>query len=150
MIFEIVPYGEYIAKVQVRYAAGAAPDVFLTWAQYKSMFVEDGMLLDLTDRINKSSIVRLDRFFRLSGRTYPIKGAIGALPGDSTRPCGSSIWICWTRPEWLFRDMTGQWTTCAPLHAKWLVPKSRFSVRRILCPGLMPFNGWRTGPAIGG
>ncbi|MGI6083794.1 MAG: ABC transporter substrate-binding protein [Limnochordia bacterium] len=89
MVFEIVPYGEYIAKVQVRYAAGAAPDVFLTWAQYKSMFVEDGMLLDLTDRINKSSIVRLDKFFPVIKDNISYQGRYWGTPWGFN----STLWI---------------------------------------------------------
>jgi ABC-type glycerol-3-phosphate transport system substrate-binding protein len=89
MEFEIVPYGEYIAKVQVRYAAGAAPDVFLTWAQYKSLFVEDGMLLDLTDRVNKSKIMRLDRFFPVIKDNITYQGRLWGTPWGFN----STLWI---------------------------------------------------------
>lgn len=86
---EIVPYAEYIEKLQVRYASGVAPDVFLTWAQYKPQFVENGMLLDVTERINQSSVMSLDKFFPVIEDNISYQGRLWGTPWGFN----STVWM---------------------------------------------------------
>lgn len=78
--FEIVAFGQYIERVLVNYAAGTAPDVFLTFAQYKPQFVEDGVILDLTDYIEKSDVMRLENFFPVIADNISYKGRYYGSP----------------------------------------------------------------------
>ncbi|MGI6543414.1 MAG: ABC transporter substrate-binding protein [Limnochordia bacterium] len=61
--YTLIAQSEYINKMIVNLVAGAAPDVFLTWAQYKGQWVEDGLIYDITDMVRNSSVYRLDKFF---------------------------------------------------------------------------------------
>jgi ABC-type glycerol-3-phosphate transport system substrate-binding protein len=87
--FEIVAYAQYIEKIQVLYATGTAPDVFLTWAQYKPQFVESGMLLDVTERINRSSVVSMDNFFPVIKDNVSYQGHMWGTPWGFN----STVWI---------------------------------------------------------
>ncbi len=80
---------QYIEKLLIQYASGVMPDVFLTYAQYKSKFVEDGMLLDLTDRINRSSVMRLDRFFPVIKDNISYNGRMWGSPWGFN----SKVWM---------------------------------------------------------
>lgn len=87
--YEIVAYAQYIEKIQVLFATGTAPDVFLTWAQYKPLFVESGMLLDVTERINRSEVVKLDQFFPVIKDNISYQGRMWGTPWGFN----STVWI---------------------------------------------------------
>ncbi len=89
LAYEIVPAADYIQKLQVRYAAGAAPDVFLTYAQYKAQFAEGGMLLDVTNRINKSNIVDFNKFYPIIKSNISYNGRIWGTPWGFN----STLWV---------------------------------------------------------
>ncbi len=61
---EIYPYAEYPTKITVMLTTGVYPDVFLTWAQYKPAWADQGLLLDLEEMWNNSAIAK-------SARLYP-------------------------------------------------------------------------------
>lgn len=73
----------------MRYASGVAPDVFLTWAQYKPQFVENGMLLDVTERINQSSVMSLDKFFPVIEDNISYQGRLWGMPWGFN----STVWM---------------------------------------------------------
>ncbi len=86
---EIVAFGQYIERVLVNYAAGTAPDVFMTWAQYKPRFVEDGIILDLTRYINESDVVDLDNFFPVIRDNISYQGRYWGTPWGFN----STLWV---------------------------------------------------------
>jgi multiple sugar transport system substrate-binding protein len=51
-------------KIVAMTAAGTPPDVFLTIAQLKPQWARQGMLLDLSDRVKKSSAVRPSMYYK--------------------------------------------------------------------------------------
>jgi multiple sugar transport system substrate-binding protein len=53
----LLPSSEYINKTLASLAGDSAPDVFLTYAQYKPAWVKKGLLLDVTDRWKTSGKV---------------------------------------------------------------------------------------------
>jgi multiple sugar transport system substrate-binding protein len=78
--YTLIAQSEYINKMIVNLVAGAAPDVFLTWAQYKAQWVEDGLLYDITDMVKNSSVYRLDKFFPPIQENVSYKGRIYGSP----------------------------------------------------------------------
>ena len=78
--YEIAAFGEYIDKVLVNYAAGTSPDVFLTWAQYKSQGAEEGIILDVTDRIARSQVIRLENFYPVIEQNLSYNGRLWGTP----------------------------------------------------------------------
>ncbi|MBE3578201.1 MAG: sugar ABC transporter substrate-binding protein [Limnochordales bacterium] len=78
----VTPYVDYISKLTTLFAGGQAPDVFQTWAQYKPAWAEDGLLLDLTSRVEKSSLVPLREFFPVVEEMIRYKGRIWGTPHD--------------------------------------------------------------------
>ncbi len=53
----LVAGSEYIDKTLATLAAGTAPDVFLTYAQYKPAWVKKNLLLDVTSRWKTSKVI---------------------------------------------------------------------------------------------
>lgn len=78
----IIPWGEYITKITTLFAGGNAPDVFLTWAQYKPKWVDSGMLLDLTPYIQKSKLARVDLYYPVIKDVITYKGKYWGTPSD--------------------------------------------------------------------
>lgn len=60
---EVYPYAEYPTKMTIMLASGVYPDVFLTWAQYKPAWAEQGFLLDVQSMWNSSSTARSSRLY---------------------------------------------------------------------------------------
>lgn len=55
---EYYPQNEYIDKITTMVLAGTPPDVLLTWAQYKALWAQEGLILDLSDRWSQSEVTR--------------------------------------------------------------------------------------------
>jgi ABC-type glycerol-3-phosphate transport system substrate-binding protein len=58
---QIDAYEVYIEKVLTQIAAGVHPDLMQTWAQYKGRFVGMGLLRDVTQQWNSSSVIKKAR-----------------------------------------------------------------------------------------
>ncbi|MBE3584157.1 MAG: sugar ABC transporter substrate-binding protein [Limnochordaceae bacterium] len=79
---QITPYGDYPNKIMTQVAAGQPPDVFQTWAQYKPTWVLNGMLMDLTSRIETSSVAALQQFIPPAQESVRYNGRIWGTPFD--------------------------------------------------------------------
>lgn len=79
---QLFPYGEYPEKILVMFASGNPPDLFQTWAQYKSQWVHLGLLDDVTDRWKQSNVLQETEIypFMLDAATY--KDRIYGVPYD--------------------------------------------------------------------
>ena len=60
----ITAFREYNPKILASMAADVPPDVWNLWAQFKSDYVERGIVLDVTDRIKASETAGLDHFLQ--------------------------------------------------------------------------------------
>lgn len=60
---QISTFNEYPTKIVTQIATGNAPDVIMTWAQYKPKWVEQGLLLDVTDRWAASETLKGAGFY---------------------------------------------------------------------------------------
>lgn len=78
----VTAYVDYINKLTTLFAGGQAPDVFQTWAQYKPAWAEDGLLLDLTSRVQSSTVISLREFFPVVSDMISYKGRIWGTPHD--------------------------------------------------------------------
>lgn len=79
---QITPYGEYPSKVLTLFLGGQPPDVFQTWAQYKPSWVQNGMLMDLTKRVESSSVANLSQFIPPAQESVRYQGKIWGTPFD--------------------------------------------------------------------
>lgn len=60
---QIYTFGEYNEKIMTLIAAGVAPDLMQTWAQYKPKYIELGLLRDITPEWEKSSVIKRTRLY---------------------------------------------------------------------------------------
>lgn len=79
---QIYPYAEYPTKLTVMLATGAAPDVFLTWAQYKPLWAEQGLLMDLGSYWEHSSVAKNAKIFPFMMDAAKYNGHIYGVPYD--------------------------------------------------------------------
>ncbi|MBE3584105.1 MAG: extracellular solute-binding protein [Limnochordaceae bacterium] len=80
--YTIIPYSDYITKLTTLLATDQAPDVFQTWAQYKPRWVSDGILLDVTDFVAKSKVLRPTEFFPVALECAKFNGRFYGTPHD--------------------------------------------------------------------
>jgi ABC-type glycerol-3-phosphate transport system substrate-binding protein len=52
---QIYTFGEYNEKIMTLIAAGVAPDLMQTWAQYKPKYIELGLLRDITSEWERAN-----------------------------------------------------------------------------------------------
>lgn len=60
---QVYPFGDYVDKIVTMIAGGTPPDVFQTWAQYKPRWIEMGLLRDVTDEWERSTVLRDSEFY---------------------------------------------------------------------------------------
>lgn len=58
----ITAFSEYNPKLLSQITAGVPPDVWNMWAQFKSNYVERGIVLDVTDRVKASATASLEHY----------------------------------------------------------------------------------------
>ncbi|NLN28509.1 MAG: sugar ABC transporter substrate-binding protein [Firmicutes bacterium] len=79
---QVFPQSEYIDKMYTMIMGGVSPDIVQTWAQYKSTWVDQGLLLDLTDRWNNSPVIREMDIYPFMMDTATYQGRIYGVPYD--------------------------------------------------------------------
>lgn len=83
---EYYPQNEYIDKITTMVMAGTPPDVLLTWAQYKTFWAEQGLILDLSERWNQSEVTRSAEIYPFVLDSAMVDGRIYGIPyGYSTQ-----------------------------------------------------------------
>ena len=83
---EIIAGNEYPTKISVMLAAGVPPDVFQTWAQYKTLCAKHGLLLDLTPFWEDSEVARRPALFPCAGSSHDNNRLVGVPYDFSSRP----------------------------------------------------------------
>lgn len=79
---QVYPQNEYIDKMLTMIMGGIAPDILQTWAQYKPMWISQGLLLDLTDRWHASPIIADMDIYPFMLETAALDGRIYGVPYD--------------------------------------------------------------------
>lgn len=86
---QIIPFGEYITKITAMVASKTAPDVFITWAQYKATWADQGIIMDVTEFAEKDPSFRLDEFYPVIRDVVTYRGRIWGTPQGFS----SAVWI---------------------------------------------------------
>lgn len=79
---QVYPFEEYIDKVLLMIASGNPPDVFQVWAQYKPQWVEMGLLEDVTDRWQSSSVMAQEAIYPFMIEAAALHGRMYGVPYD--------------------------------------------------------------------
>lgn len=80
--FQISTWGDYWTALNAAASGGTLPDTFWMHSNYIYKFASNGMLLDLTSKISKSSQVSLDKFPKGLVEIYNFKNKQYAVPKD--------------------------------------------------------------------
>lgn len=86
---ELYSFNDYPTKLVTLFATNSAPDVFITWAQYKANWAEKGMLLDLTPFWTKSKRIASKDFYPFVVDSVKYRGKIVGTPHDFN----SEVWF---------------------------------------------------------
>ena len=78
----ITPFAEYNPKLLSQITAGVPPDVWNLWAQFKSNYVERGIVLDITDRVKASATASLDHYVQPMHEAMSYQGRIWGTAQD--------------------------------------------------------------------
>lgn len=79
---QVFPQNEYIDKMYTMIMGGISPDIVQTWAQYKSTWVDQELLLDLTDRWQNSKLIGDMEIYPFMMDTATHNGRIYGVPYD--------------------------------------------------------------------
>jgi multiple sugar transport system substrate-binding protein len=79
---QIFPFAEYPTKLTVMLATGVLPDVFLTWAQYKPLWADQGLLMDIGTLWESSAVTKEAKIFPFMMDAAMYKGRIYGVPYD--------------------------------------------------------------------
>ena len=79
---EITPWGDYWTSLEASATGGTLPDVFWMNTNEIQRYMSAGLLLDLTDRINRSSIASMANFPAEIVNIYNFRGRQFGIPKD--------------------------------------------------------------------
>lgn len=79
-LLPMISSGIYRERLLTLFAAGEAPDVFLTFAQYRDSFIENGILYDLTNLFDASTEVSRDMYYPAIRDVFEIDDRIWGTP----------------------------------------------------------------------
>lgn len=107
--------GEYVPKMLLNFVAGSQPDVMVVDASSAAVFVNNGLLQDLTPFIEKDPEFKLSDYYENVLGTYARdkngKRAIYAIPNDFTpmvmyynKDLFDAVGVPYPKPGWTFDD----------------------------------------------
>lgn len=79
---EITPWDQYWTKLEAAATGGSLPDVFWMHSNQAYRYASNGVLMDLTDNINGSSLLNLDKFPKDLVKIYEANGKNYGIPKD--------------------------------------------------------------------
>ena len=79
---EVTPWNDYWTLLEAAATGGALPDVFWMHSNQVQRYMAGGMLMDLTDRISKSSVANMSNFPPDIVALYSSNGKQYAIPKD--------------------------------------------------------------------
>lgn len=80
VVYREIPFGDLMSEVMRAYSAGKAPDIFAVDNPDQALLSSHGALLDLTDRIAKSSEIKTQDYFPGPLESASWKGHIYGVP----------------------------------------------------------------------
>lgn len=79
-LMPLISSGVYRERLLTLFTAGEAPDVFLTFAQYRDAFIDMGLLYDLTGFFDRSDLVSRDMYYPAIRHVIEVDGRIWGTP----------------------------------------------------------------------
>lgn len=79
---QVVTWDEYWTLLEAGASGGTLPDVFWMHSNQAQKYMENGLLLDLTDKIAASDKIKMDSYYSDITNLYTSNGKIYAIPKD--------------------------------------------------------------------
>jgi len=79
---EVTPWNDYWTLLEAAATGGALPDVFWMHSNVAERYMSNKLLMDLTDRISKSSVAKMSNFPADIVALYALNGRQYAIPKD--------------------------------------------------------------------
>lgn len=79
---QVITWNEYWTLLEAGASGGALPDVFWMHSNQSQRYSENGLLLDLTDKINQSDKIDLNNYYNDIVKLYESDGKQFAIPKD--------------------------------------------------------------------
>ena len=79
---QVINWNEYWTLLEAGASGGTLPDVFWMHSNQSQRYMENGLLLDLTDKIAASDKIDLSNYYEDITKLYESDGKIYALPKD--------------------------------------------------------------------
>ena len=82
---QVIEWNSYWTLLEAGASGGDMPDVFWMHSNEAVRYMSNGILLDITDKVNSSDKLELDKFPQALKDMYTYEGKIYALPKDRHR-----------------------------------------------------------------
>lgn len=79
---QVTTWNEYWTVLEAGASGGTLPDVFWMHSNVSQKYMENGILLDLTDQIEKSEVIELENYYADIVNLYSYDGKHYAIPKD--------------------------------------------------------------------
>ncbi|HET7558394.1 MAG TPA: extracellular solute-binding protein [Limnochordia bacterium] len=79
---QVFAFGDYVDKIVAMSAAGAPPDIFQTWAQYKPNWADNGLIADISNLWKTSSVIADANIYPFMRDTTVYNGRYYGIPFD--------------------------------------------------------------------
>lgn len=79
---QVTTWNEYWTVLEAGASGGTLPDVFWMHSNVSQKYMENGILLDLTDQIAKSEVIKLENYYADIVNLYSYDGKHYAIPKD--------------------------------------------------------------------
>ncbi|MCI9534926.1 MAG: sugar ABC transporter substrate-binding protein [Lachnospiraceae bacterium] len=79
---QMVPWDQYWTLLEAGAQGGTLPDVFWMHSNYSQKFMSNDMLLDLTDKVANSDVIKMENYYEDIAELYQFNGKIYGIPKD--------------------------------------------------------------------
>lgn len=79
-LLPLVASGDYMEKLITMFVSGHPPDIFLTFAQHRDLWIERGLLYDLTDLFLASNLIKPEMYYPPVRDVIEVDGKLWGTP----------------------------------------------------------------------
>lgn len=79
---QVIPWNEYWTLLEAGAQGDSLPDVFWMHSNYSQKFMDNGILLDITDRVENSDVISLENYYEDITAFYQSGGKTYGIPKD--------------------------------------------------------------------
>jgi len=109
---EVTPWTEYWTLLEAAATGGSLPDVFWMHSNQSQRYMSNKLLMDLTDRISKSSVAKMSNFpadivalYALNGRQYAIPKDIDTIGIWYNKKMFTEAGVPFPTDKWTWNDL---------------------------------------------